>query len=103
MTSVMSRTGEPEYGQSAPEALAVLTAQAGAARARSTSTTRSRRIARLRLASPTWIDEDELRARAAAAYDRCFCPAGIARQMQAVMADGSRADALRDGAPCPRS
>ena len=25
MTSVMSRTGEPEYGQSTPEALAVLT------------------------------------------------------------------------------
>ena len=27
MTSVMSRTGEPEYGQSSPEALAVLTAK----------------------------------------------------------------------------
>ena len=29
MTSVMSRTGEPEYGQSTPEALALLTGQAG--------------------------------------------------------------------------
>ncbi len=29
LTSVMSRTGEPEYGQSSPEALAMLTAQTG--------------------------------------------------------------------------
>src|SRR5207253_3384147 len=43
-----------------------------------------------------WIDDADTRARAAAAYDRCFCPAGIGRQMQAVMGDGPRADALRE-------
>ena len=32
MTSVMSRTGEPEYGQSSPEALAVLTRKPAASR-----------------------------------------------------------------------
>ncbi len=41
MTSVMSRTGEPEYGQSTPEALAFLTRKPAASRARSTSTPRS--------------------------------------------------------------
>ena len=44
---------------------------------------------------PEWLDEAEIRARAGAAYDRCFYPAGFARQMQAIMADGSRAEALR--------
>ena len=42
----------------------------------------------------SWIDDAETRARAAAAYDRCFDPAGVARQLRAVMADGSRAAGL---------
>jgi len=46
-------------------------------------------------ANPDRIDEDAPRARAAAAYDRCFCPEGRRRQMAAAMADGSRADDLR--------
>ena len=45
---------------------------------------------------PAWLDEADLRARAAAAYDRCFCPAGVGRQMMAVFADGPRAEALRE-------
>jgi pimeloyl-ACP methyl ester carboxylesterase len=45
---------------------------------------------------PEWIDEDEARARAGAAYDRCFDPGGVARQMKAIMADGSRDEALRE-------
>ena len=45
---------------------------------------------------PAWLDEADLRARAAAAYDRCFCPAGVGRQMKAVFADPPRADALRE-------
>ena len=40
--------------------------------------------------------EADLRARAAAAYDRCFCPEGVGRQLQAVLADGSRSEALRE-------
>jgi pimeloyl-ACP methyl ester carboxylesterase len=43
---------------------------------------------------PEWLDEDAIRARAGAAYDRCFCPAGVGRQMRAVLHDGSRAEAL---------
>jgi pimeloyl-ACP methyl ester carboxylesterase len=93
MTSVMSRTGEPGFGDSTPEAMAALT--------RTPATSRDEAIQShldslaIFGSKPEWIDEDEARARAAAAYDRCFEPAGIARQMQAVMRDGSRDDALR--------
>jgi pimeloyl-ACP methyl ester carboxylesterase len=94
ITSVMSRTGEPEYGESSPEALAFLMARPPSSRAEYID----HHVAALRVygSKPEWLDEDFLRARAAAAYDRCFCPAGIARQMAAVMRDGSRADALRE-------
>jgi pimeloyl-ACP methyl ester carboxylesterase len=93
MTSVMSRTGEPGFGDATPEAMAVLT--------RSPATSRDEAIQGhldalgIFGSKPEWIDEDEARARAAAAYDRCFEPSGIARQMKAVMRDGSRDEALR--------
>jgi pimeloyl-ACP methyl ester carboxylesterase len=94
MTSVMSRTGEPEYGQSSPEALAVLTAKPATSREAYIDD----HVAAIGIygSDPSWIDEAETRARAAAAYDRCFCPEGIGRQMRAVLADPPRADALRD-------
>ncbi|MHB8463570.1 MAG: alpha/beta fold hydrolase [Acidimicrobiales bacterium] len=93
ITSVMSRTGEADYGESSEEALAFLMAPPAASRADHIDN----HLAAIRVygSKPEWIDEDVVRARAAAAYDRCFCPEGIARQMQAVMRDGSRADALR--------
>jgi pimeloyl-ACP methyl ester carboxylesterase len=93
MTSVMSRTGEPGFGDSAPEALAILTAPP----ARSRAEYIDNHVAGIATygSRPEWIDDDETRARAAAAYDRCFCPAGIGRQMAAVMRDGSRDEALR--------
>ncbi|MEY2477782.1 MAG: hypothetical protein QOG87_3097 [Actinomycetota bacterium] len=93
MTSVMSRTGEPGFGDSAPEALAILTAPP----ARSRDEYIDNHVAAIAVygSMPGWIDDDETRARAAAAYDRCFCPAGIGRQMAAVMRDGSRDEALR--------
>jgi pimeloyl-ACP methyl ester carboxylesterase len=93
MTSVMSRTGEDGYGQSSPEALAVLMGPP----ARSRQEYIDNHVAALAIygSKPEWIDEDEARARAAAAFDRCFYPDGIRRQMMAVGADGSRADGLR--------
>jgi pimeloyl-ACP methyl ester carboxylesterase len=51
--------------------------------------------ARIYGSKPEWIDEPYLRARAARAFDRCYCPAGVGRQMQAVMNDGDRAGGLR--------
>ena len=93
ITSVMSATGEAEYGQSDPEAVAFLTAEPAGSREEYIQ----RQLAALRVygSKPEWLDDDFIRARAGAAYDRCFCPAGIARQMAAVMRDGTRADALR--------
>ena len=93
MTSVMSRTGEPGFGDSSPDALAVLTAPPATSREEYVEN----HVAAIGIygSTPEWIDPDETRARAAAAYDRCFCPAGIGRQMAAVGRDGSRDDALR--------
>jgi pimeloyl-ACP methyl ester carboxylesterase len=91
-TSVMSRTGEPGYGESSEEALAFLMAPPAPSR----SDYIDRQVAALRVygSKPEWLDEIAIRDRAAAAYDRCFCPAGIGRQMRAVMHDGSRAEEL---------
>jgi pimeloyl-ACP methyl ester carboxylesterase len=93
MTSVMSRTGEPGFGESAPEALAFLMGPPATSRDEYIDN----HVAAIAVygSKPEWIDDDETRARAAAAYDRCFYPAGTARQMMAVGRDGSRDEALR--------
>ncbi|MFL6206391.1 MAG: alpha/beta fold hydrolase [Acidimicrobiales bacterium] len=93
MTSVMSRTGEPDHGQSSPEALAVLTAKPAASRDEFIDN----HVAAIAIygSDPAWVSEDDTRARAAAGYDRCFYPEGIGRQMMAVVNDGSRAEGLR--------
>jgi pimeloyl-ACP methyl ester carboxylesterase len=88
LTSVMSRTGEPGYGESSEEALAFLMAPPAPSR----SAYIERQVAAHHVygSKPDWLDDDAIRARAAAAYDRCFCPEGVARQMHAVARDGSR-------------
>ena len=94
MTSVMSRTGEPGYGESSKEALAFLLAPPAPSR----SAYIDRQVAALHVygSKPEWLDDGALRARAAAAYDRCFCPEGVGRQMKAVMQDGSRTAELAE-------
>ena len=76
MTSVMSHTGEPEFGRASPEALAVLTAPPPASR----DEYAERRVAAIAVygSKPEWVDDADVRAAAAAAYDRCFCPDGQA-------------------------
>ena len=93
MTSVMSGTGEPEYGQSSPEALAVL--MSPPASSRDEYVENHLKALTVYGSKPEWQDDEHNRARARAAYDRCFFPAGLGRQMRAIMRDGSRADALR--------
>jgi pimeloyl-ACP methyl ester carboxylesterase len=94
ITSVMSRTGEPGYCDSSEEALAYLMAPPAPSR----SAYIDRQVGALRVygSKPEWLDEEAIRARAGAAYDRCFCPAGVGRQMRAVMHDGSRSDQLSE-------
>jgi pimeloyl-ACP methyl ester carboxylesterase len=93
MTSCMSSTGEPDHGQSTPEALAVLMAPPATSRDEAIE----RHVAAQHVygSDPAWLDDAELAARAGAAYDRCFYPAGIGRQLNAVIHDPSRVDALR--------
>jgi pimeloyl-ACP methyl ester carboxylesterase len=94
LTSVMSRTGETGYGESSKEALAFLLAPAAPSRAAYID----RQVAAHHVygSKPEWLDDDAIRTRAAAAYDRCFCPEGVGRQMMAVMHDGSRSDELAE-------
>jgi pimeloyl-ACP methyl ester carboxylesterase len=94
LTSVMSRTGEPDYGESSEEALAFLLAPAAPSRAAYID----RQVAALHVygSKSEWLDDDAIRARAAAAYNRCFCPEGVGRQMHAIMQDGSRSAELAE-------
>jgi pimeloyl-ACP methyl ester carboxylesterase len=93
VTSVMSRTGEAGYGDSSDEALGFLLAPP----AESRQAYIENQVAALHVfgSQPEWLDDDAIRTRSAAAYDRCFYPKGIGRQMRAVMHDGSRADELQ--------
>jgi pimeloyl-ACP methyl ester carboxylesterase len=92
MTSVMSTTGEPDVGQATPEARARLFGPP--------ATDRSSAVANLleglRIwGSPGKVDEEAQARYAAEAFDRAFDPAGVGRQIIAVGASGSRAEALR--------
>ena len=92
VTSVMSRTGEAGYGESSEEALALLMTPPPPER--EAYVERQVEARRVYGSKPEWLDEDDIRRRAGAAYDRCFCPAGIRRQMISVGRDGSRSDEL---------
>jgi len=92
MTSVMSHTGEPEYGASDPEALEQLTAPPATDRASAIQ----RWIDGLKIwGSPEFADEARWTKDAELAFERCFDPAGTTRQFMAIRASGQRADALR--------
>jgi pimeloyl-ACP methyl ester carboxylesterase len=93
MTSVMSTTGEREYGTPKPEAAAVLVRPA--AKSRDEAIANSVESSRI-IGTPSEYDEAHYRQRAEAAYDRCYEPAGIARQLLGIIASGPRADKLRD-------
>jgi pimeloyl-ACP methyl ester carboxylesterase len=47
------------------------------------------------IGSPEHFDEDRVRARSAASFDRAFNPAGTARQLFAIASSGSRAEGLQ--------
>ena len=101
MTSVMSRTGEPGFGESSPEALAVLMAPP----ARSRDDYIDSHVAAIGVygSAPELVDLEDNRARAAAAYDRCFHPAGIARQMTRGQVVTGRATRSSATSTCPPS
>ncbi len=93
MTSVMSSTGEPEFGRSTPAAFALLTAPP----ATDLESYVTGWIDGLReWGSPEFFDEARLRADAERAFVRSFRPDGTGRQFMAIGASAAgRADKLR--------
>jgi pimeloyl-ACP methyl ester carboxylesterase len=91
LTSIMSTTGDADVGQPTPEAMQALLSPVATTRdeaiARSVETSRV-------ISAPEHFDEAHARKRAEEAYDRCFNPAGIARQLLGILASGSRAEGL---------
>jgi pimeloyl-ACP methyl ester carboxylesterase len=92
ITSVMSSTGDPDVGQPTEDARRLLFGPAPTDR----ESYIARHIEGVRTyGSPACFDESRLRAFAGEAFDRCFDPAGQARQMMAIMGSPRRSKALR--------
>ncbi|MEA2440635.1 MAG: hypothetical protein QOH76_2059 [Thermoleophilaceae bacterium] len=93
VTSIMSTTGEPGLGEPTDEATGVLLSPPATNR----DEAMDRAVAGNRvLGSPGFRrDVQDIRARAARAWDRGVNPAGFARQLAAIYASGDRTPALR--------
>jgi pimeloyl-ACP methyl ester carboxylesterase len=91
LTSMMSSTGEPEYGTPGPEAQAVLFGPKPSDRAGYVAAAEKELV----WASKRYGDPADVRELAARSYDRAYYPAGAARQLAAMILAGSRAEALR--------
>ncbi|SCF94509.1 alpha/beta fold hydrolase [Streptomyces sp. Ncost-T10-10d] len=92
LTSMMSSTGEPEYGRSTPEAQAVISSPKPADREGYIAAAERDLV----WASKRYGDPAALRELAANSYDRAYYPAGVGRQLGALILSGSRAHALRE-------
>ncbi len=93
MTSIMSSTGNAELPPAKPEAMALLTEPAPTGR--SDFIEDSVRVARI-LSGPGFpVDEDRVRKKAGDIFDRGLSPAGMTRQLAAIIGSGSRKDALK--------
>ena len=82
--SIMSTTGDRSVGAPTGEAIAALLGRWP--RAATQAIEASWRAAGSSAHRSTPTDEALLRRRAAAAYDRCYCPDGTARQLAAILA-----------------
>ncbi len=94
LTSIMSSTGDPDLPHPKPEALSALL-----------TTPPPDREAAQQQAIETWhvlagpgfpVDDAFIAERAGRAFDRGLHPAGTARQMAAILASGSRKEALQE-------
>jgi pimeloyl-ACP methyl ester carboxylesterase len=92
LVSMMSTTGEPEYGAPTEEALTALLTPAPADRAGYIEATSAKMMI---WASRRYGDRARAEAFAAENFDRCFYPEGVGRQLAAILATGSRAEGLR--------
>ena len=93
LTSIMSTTGNPNLPPAKPAALSALLMPPPTDRQQSIE--RAVTVFRT-IGSPGFpFDEAEIRELAARSYDRGFNPDGVARQFVAIVASGSRTDALK--------
>ena len=94
LTSIMSTTGDTSVGGASEEALGVLLAPPANDRAEAIE----RSVAAFRvIGSPAYeFDEAGLRERAGLSFDRAHDPAGISRQLLAIIASGDRTPRLRE-------
>jgi pimeloyl-ACP methyl ester carboxylesterase len=93
LTSIMSSTGNPGLPPSKPEAMAVLTSRPTASDREAIvgHGIRGEKV----IGSPGYpVAEDVLRARVERDFDRMFYPAGVGRQLAAVVSNGDRRAAL---------
>jgi pimeloyl-ACP methyl ester carboxylesterase len=93
LVSIMSSTGDRAVGQPHPEALPALLTRPPADRdGYAEFVVRAWRV----IGSPGFeADEEKLRERARASFDRGYYPEGTARQLVAILASGDRTEALR--------
>ncbi len=92
LTSIMSMTGDPEYGAPTPEAAASLFDEAPTDRESYIDFCVTDWAV---TSSPVHYDPKRTRRVAAAEYDRAFYPEGKARQLAAIFASGRRGERLR--------
>lgn len=90
LTSIMSNPGDIAVGQPTPEAAEVLFSAPPASREEYVAGAERWAV----WMSKKHLDLDEVRARAAREYDRCFYPEGSTRQLAAIYASGNRTEAL---------
>ena len=93
LTSIMSTTGNPNLPPAKPEVLATLFQPAPAALEHYLK--HSLGVSRLFAGPHFAFDEERALKRAIRAYERGLNPAGTARQLAAVIASGSRKEALK--------
>ncbi len=88
LTSIMSTTGDPSVGGATPEALGALLAPPATTREEA----QARAVAAYRvIGSPGYpLDEEGLRERVGLSFDRAHDPAGVGRQLLAILASPDR-------------
>ncbi|HEX3737190.1 MAG TPA: alpha/beta fold hydrolase, partial [Solirubrobacterales bacterium] len=91
LVSMMSTTGEPEVGRPTEQALAALLTPSPTERAANIEASAAKMMI---WASRRYGDLARSEVLAAENYDRCFYPAGVTRQLTAMLASGSRAEGL---------
>jgi pimeloyl-ACP methyl ester carboxylesterase len=92
MTSIMSTTGDPDVGKASPAVALLFYSPPGHDRA--SVIARAQSLEAL-YSSPTEYDPARTARRVGNAFDRCFCPKGVARQLAAIVASGSRTEKLQ--------